>query len=88
VPYLGWPVAVFPGGLRRRCGPHEAIPHWAGAEPWRCKVAAVGRYTSQHPLLWPGASDVGAMLNGPAEVLGRAFGDAGRCELFWRPGGH
>jgi LmbE family N-acetylglucosaminyl deacetylase len=91
LPYSAWTdlpcsgnhVRALPAEVAARVGPHRPEPFVVGQLPWARKLRAIAAYQSQHSMLWPGATDVYAVIDRQAADLAQACGAPGHCELYW-----
>lgn len=84
MPYSQDQLRELPPEVAARTGEHGHEPFFIGDDAWARKLRAIAAYKSQHSMLWPGATDVYEVLGKQAADLALAYGQAGRCELYWR----
>jgi LmbE family N-acetylglucosaminyl deacetylase len=84
MPYSQDQLRELPPEVAVRTGEHGHEPFFISDDAWARKLRAIAAYKSQHSMLWPGATDVYEVLGKQAADLALAYGQAGRCELYWR----
>jgi LmbE family N-acetylglucosaminyl deacetylase len=81
VPYAAAGLAAPPLPPGASTGPAVAEP--VGAVAWAAKCAAVGRYASQHPMVFPAGGDFRETLRAHAVTRAAELGHDGPAEVFW-----
>lgn len=87
LPYAKVPCRSLPEALEARIGAHSPQPYSLSDHAWRAKLRAVGEYTSQHAMFWPGVANIDRVMHENAANLGSVFECASPCEVLWESAG-